>query len=44
MHTLVRTKINLRIKFEMFNFTRSNDMEPQNLKIGHVTLTTPIRR
>jgi len=44
MHALVCFCINQDTTFEVLSFTDSKDMiEGQNLKMGHVTLTTPIR-
>jgi len=43
MRTLALITIGLNTKYEMPRFTRFRDMTgPQNLKVGHVTLTTPI--
>jgi len=42
MYVLVLITINLHINFEMSSFIRSKDMTgPQNVEIGHVTLTMP---
>jgi len=44
MHATVLLCINQHRKFEMPNFTNSNDMiESKIKKTDHVTLTTPIR-
>jgi len=43
MHALVLIMINMCTKFNMPSFTHSNNMiGPQNFKMGHVTLITPI--
>jgi len=43
MHMLIFTRINLNAKFGMLSFTHFRDtIEAQDLKLGHVTLTTPI--
>jgi len=40
---LLLINISAHTKFEMPSFTRSKDMTgAQNLKMGHVTLTTPL--
>jgi len=43
MCALKLVNVNLQTKLEVPNFTRSKDMMGrQNLKMGHMTLTTPI--
>jgi len=45
MHALLLVKINMHTEFQVPNFTHSKDMiGPQNLKLGHVTMTTPLLR
>jgi len=44
MHALLLLCINQQTKFEVPSFTNSKDMIGAKLKkMGHVTLTTPIR-
>ena len=43
VHALLLANVDFHTKYDIHNFTHSKDIVgPQNVKIGHVTLTTSI--